>query len=279
MDRRFDFVFGLGSACLCSESLRQAGLQFASYPFDWVSGGDIRSRTDMVVGDFEGWLERDDFEYVGNPEAFGHDSYFNRRTGLLHPHDFAIGRPMAESYEDVRRKYDRRVSRLMERIRASRTVLVAWFVDPQDPRDVPEADIRYCIDGLSRKFPGVKFSLICLDYVKGLPLGARPDLRGDDFVKVACDYKSQSKDAKPFEIDMAPIQAVLSAYSAVDYRTASERRSHRKAERMREYGRFAAKGFLDYALTRMQFKVWKHLKKRLERRGMRLDGLSGGGMR
>ena len=48
-DYDYDFVFSLGQACTCSMTLRHAGLQFASFPLDWVSGGSLASRTALVA--------------------------------------------------------------------------------------------------------------------------------------------------------------------------------------------------------------------------------------
>ena len=40
--KTYDFIFGLGNACSCTQTLREADLQVLSFPFDWVilSGAD-----------------------------------------------------------------------------------------------------------------------------------------------------------------------------------------------------------------------------------------------
>ena len=39
--KAYDFIFGLGAGCSVSQSLRDAGLQFASYPLDWIAAPGI----------------------------------------------------------------------------------------------------------------------------------------------------------------------------------------------------------------------------------------------
>ena len=59
---RFDFVFALGSGCACSRMLRERGLQFASFPLDWVggisfavgAGGALRQTAGLIVSRRDG---------------------------------------------------------------------------------------------------------------------------------------------------------------------------------------------------------------------------------
>ena len=53
----FDFVFSLGAACLSTQSLRKADLQFASYPFDWLAGGNICKRAEIISSDFSSFMQ------------------------------------------------------------------------------------------------------------------------------------------------------------------------------------------------------------------------------
>lgn len=46
---KFDFVVGIGSACIASQALRDAGLQYASYPFD-ESYPAVKEKYDRRIG-------------------------------------------------------------------------------------------------------------------------------------------------------------------------------------------------------------------------------------
>ena len=49
----YDLVFSLGQLCACSQALRTANLQFASYPLDWVGGSPIEVCASLVASRFE----------------------------------------------------------------------------------------------------------------------------------------------------------------------------------------------------------------------------------
>ena len=51
--KEYDLAFSLGSSCGVSQALRAAGLQFASYPLDWLGSRDVRRVAKVVAGNFE----------------------------------------------------------------------------------------------------------------------------------------------------------------------------------------------------------------------------------
>ena len=126
---RYDLVFSLGAACACSVALRRAKLQFASFPLDWLALGTPLSRAKLVASHFEGWLEKDDFKYLGTNPVNGLGMFDNVRTGLKHLHDFADG-PIEKSYDTVRAKYARREARLYDLAEKSRRILCAYVSRP-----------------------------------------------------------------------------------------------------------------------------------------------------
>ena len=58
--KAYDLIFGLGAGCSVSQSLRDAGLQFASYPLDWIAAPGIMQGVEAIERGFEGWFERED---------------------------------------------------------------------------------------------------------------------------------------------------------------------------------------------------------------------------
>lgn len=149
---KFDFVVGIGSACIASQALRDAGLQYASYPFDWMSGPAFGQRIHTVCSGFEGWFRQEDLEFAGNPNGFTHDSYRNRATNAFYPHDFEIGRPFDESYPAVKEKYDRRIGRLYASIRRSKRVLLVWLENPADDDRPSDAEVQEARRDLARSW-------------------------------------------------------------------------------------------------------------------------------
>jgi len=269
--RRFDFICSLGSSCLCATSLRDAGLRLSSGPFDWVLGPSLKDRVKLIADDFAGWFEREDLEFIGNPEKFEHDSYANRRTGYTFPHEFDCGKPLDECYPAVRAKYDRRIARFYERIRASRRVLLVWLENPVVDDRPSDGDVAASLKVLAGKFPGVEVELLVVDRA---PDDTNGDgiVRMDGYWRVTCPYRRKAteggKDVRPWDIDTHPIQAVLSGFSVNDYRSAEARRRHVVESRQAKYAMLGAKGALGYAVARLQVRVCKLLLNRLRRKGV-----------
>lgn len=59
LDKKFDLIFSLGEDCACSSYLRRFNLQEYSYPFDWLTKADFSVRVDLLLNDFEGFLEKE----------------------------------------------------------------------------------------------------------------------------------------------------------------------------------------------------------------------------
>lgn len=90
-------------------------MRFASGPLDWLAGGSLHTRTQIITSDFEHFVEESDRELrerdCGHGIDFPHDCYYNTHNGLKHYHDFEKGIPLSETYPAVREKYNRRLAR------------------------------------------------------------------------------------------------------------------------------------------------------------------------
>lgn len=268
---RFDFVCSVGSSCLCATSLRDAGLRLSSGPFDWLLGPSLKDRVELIANDFAGWFERDDFEFLGNPEKFDHDSYMNRRTGYKFAHDFEIGKPFEKSFPEVRDKYARRIERFYGLIRASRRVLLVWLENPVDDDRPSDEDVAASLETLKRKFPGVKVEILVVDRAPDDTPGGELERR-DGYWRALCPYRRKATDmrgtVRPWDVDTRPIQSLLSNFETRDYRSAVARRGHDVASRRAKYAYFGARGPVGYAISRLQVKVCKLLLNRLRRKGV-----------
>jgi len=264
--RRYDFVLGIGGACCCSQALREAGLQFASLPFDWVACSDIRTRANLVRNDFADWLPKealvdDEFETT-NTGAIKR----NVRTGIVFPHDFHRNEPFDDEWPRVMAKYRRRIDRMTRLIAASRRVLVVW-IDAKVSPFASDDDAAYALGVFRAKWSAVAFDLLHLRHEDGRTLSNRTDGEADGVRTVAFDYRDRTL---PYWLaDHRMIGRWLRReYVAVDYRTSEEKAAGRKLAKAKRYARFRATGFFDYVRTKLEYKLFVHLRKRLERRGL-----------
>lgn len=251
--REYGFCFGIGSACSCSESLRAAGMQFLSFPFDWIAANDgIRPRADMIAEGFRGFVELEDLEVVPSPEWHGKEFVRNRRIGHVQNHDFPKGVPIVESYPAVKAKYDRRIARLERCIRKSGgKVLVVCIDAPNMERPTTADDCRYVLDRLSDKYPGAEFEMLLLNCEQGVRAESPREetLDGGRIMRLVFDYRDHSPGAEPYAVRLAEVASVLRARFMVrDYRTWGERRAEKGRKRASKMGRKGSVGWLRYRL-------------------------------
>ncbi len=275
---RFDFVYGLGSGCSCWRILRERGLQFASFPLDWVGrpgwrGGEgLRKVAGLVVGGFAHWFEVANLERFPALDSPRHDAYLDRASGLCYVHDFDKGDDLHVRYPEIAAKYARRIARFHARMAASRKVLLFWIADPRDAGEIAADDVRFAQEAFARRYPGVTFRFIVASCAPGLPPGRARVVRGDGFELHAFDYRVATEGDPTWEVRTEMFAPVFDRFACVDYRTRAEKRANAKRERAREYEKFKAKSWWELVASRLQYKIYCHFRRRLDRKGV-LKGL------
>lgn len=166
LSAKYDFVCSVGSDCGCAGHLVRNRLRRASYPFDWIGTwyDGIVGVARLVESDFDGLLLLENLRRDPNPprgaqDDHDHDYYHDVRMRIDTVHDFPVDVPPEEAYPGVREKYDRRISRFRETMRASRrTLLVYWTW-----RDCPSPDdVRRAAEIFRAKFPGRRIDVLAM---------------------------------------------------------------------------------------------------------------------
>ena len=166
LSAKYDFVCSIGSDCGCAGHLIRNRLRRASYPLDWVGTwyNGIISVARLVESNFSGFLQLENLRREPNPpraaqDDHDHDYYHDVGLCIDLAHDFPVDVPLEEAYPEVREKYDRRISRLYETMRASRrTLLVYWSW-----RDCPTSDNALRAAEIFRtKFPEGRIDLLVM---------------------------------------------------------------------------------------------------------------------
>lgn len=258
MRTAYDLVFGVGNACSCSQAIRAAELQFASFPFDWNVcriEDDLPVRAELLCNDFAHWLDKDDLKFISqNAERAEMDVYENQRTRFLFLHDFEWGVPLDVSYGPVREKYRRRIQRLMTMIRASRRVLVVRL-DRPDQR-VPTT-VEACSElrrRLAEHFVGVSFDVVLLSLERGRAFADRRVERPSaGVIRIAFDYTSAVPGAPAYLTASDLTGAALASVARIrDYRTPQERRDYELRRKRARWAKLGATTFWGYQLARIK---------------------------
>lgn len=125
--QKYDLIFGIGYNCNNSLGLRKCNLQIASYPFDWLDCSDFETNLNFILNDFKNFLNKDDLEKLPDLGNEINDRYRNNYSKLQFVHDFPVGEDFDVQYLKVKEKYDKRISRLQNKIQNSKRVLIVYF--------------------------------------------------------------------------------------------------------------------------------------------------------
>ena len=261
--KNYDFVFGLGRACACSQSLRLAGLQLLSLPWDWITydlqpqGPDLLLRVGVIGSGFKGWFEEEDIEFVRKNPASGKDLYKNRRNQIIYAHDFPPDVPMHESYPAIRAKYDRRAKRLLQLLADAKSDILAVYMDAPT---YPAADVETCREAqrrLQALYPHVKVDFLMFSLDRGRPFEERivEDL-GDGFTRVAFDFRDLRPGNPDHAVNHGLCATVMRGIASVrEYRTAAEIKAMNDRTRRIKMKEVGAGNAWEYFLIRRRMEL------------------------
>lgn len=265
MRKKYDLVLGLGMACSCSETLRRAGLQLLSFPYDWITiateapsdyVGDVTARVSEIVGGFANWLDPRTLTLALKDSQSGKDIYHDSRRNLVFNHDFIAGVPFADAHAQVAAKYQRRIDRLLALLASAKRVLIVRIDRPDLPVCTETSDALKALDILAAAYPAADFDFLQLSYEEGRPLKDMIVSReGDHFTRWTFDYKDHRPGVESHRIHVPEVGEYLAKRFAVrDYRTGVEKRAHNAARRKARYSRVGATSLWGYHWARFKTK-------------------------
>lgn len=208
--KKYDLIFGLGAACSCTQMLRKKGLQFSSYPFDWLFGSSFNKRIDMLTSDFVDFIRQEDLEYTGaNNGQSKHlcDIYYNKANDITFNHDFPANIPLNQSFSQVREKYMRRSRRLISQISSSRRILAVWLETPNCSDKLTDASVLLTgWQKLRSRFPNTEIDLL---YISNSQTTSE-EKPYPHICIIRTDYTRYG--AEPHVVNTRPLVKILSAY-------------------------------------------------------------------
>ena len=140
---RYRRVISLGYFCSTALELQRYGLRDGSYPLDW-NISPIEPTLSMIASGFHGFLELENLE----PQD---GRVYDSGSGIFVYNSFDLARPIPEQYDEVRRRYDRRIERFAQAI--TRPTLFVRYIDGPDEFDFLDANMDTVLDVLRRSNP------------------------------------------------------------------------------------------------------------------------------
>ena len=120
--RKYDLIVPLGNFCLPSHWLRESGLQFVSYPFDWVGTDDVAVFVKYLENHFQGFFPKDYLE-SNNTIVGTHVGYVDKKNKVLFFHCIDKDIPFDEAYTKANAMFGRRIERLYQNIAQAKKIL------------------------------------------------------------------------------------------------------------------------------------------------------------
>ena len=258
MRKSYDFIFGLGNACSCTQTLRAAGLQYLSFPFDWIimgGHGDLMRRISFIENEFEGWLEQKDLVKVRSYPEGNRDIYRNMSTDTIFNHEFKLNDDLTTHFPIIRAKYDRRIARFLSQLESSGTILVLRMDRPDQNIPTSPDECREALDRLRALYPRASIDMILLSMSDGV---AFPDRRvddlGDGLTQIAFDYRDTAPGRNPFSVRLDLTAAAIAPLARVkDYRTRREKADFRRLRRLKRWQKAGANSLFSYLLKKLRF--------------------------
>ena len=258
--KAYDFIFSLGASCAVSQSLRDNGLQFASFPFDWTGSPGLMAAVEMVENDFSGWFEREDLKLwdVRHEEGAVQRVYKNMRTNFGFPHEFTNAFTFEDGYEKTREKYDRRIARLFEELRGAKRAL-GVYLEIATRRRLPDESLADARSRLAAKFPGLSLDLV---YIFEDPDVPRPEVvsEGNGVTVVRAHY-GKFLDGRPMHtVDRSQIVPFIhERFTVSGHDIAAEKAQLDAAEKRRRKSHWG-KGRCEQWINRKLFKTYRRLQ-------------------
>lgn len=142
----YDLIYSIGTDCACSMYMLRHNLRTVAGPFDWLTHADFKTRIELILSDFDNFLECEDLKFLPkDPKIFNDtacDYYENIRNGFYYFHDFPANIPLKKSFQEVKNKYQRRIQRFLNNLKQPDKILLLWISN--NSKVAPEEALKLC---------------------------------------------------------------------------------------------------------------------------------------
>ncbi len=213
----YDFIFSLGAACSCTQALRLANFQHASYPFDWLCGSQLSTRVDLILNNFEHFIDLSSLSHVGKTISIKCDTYYNKDNDLTFNHDFLTEVPLPKMYPAVVEKYNRRITRLLDALYQARRILAVYIEAPHSSTCIKDDELISAVTKLQQKYPGKQIDLCYIAADTNLPrLASETTTLTPHILKITANYTSMQPTDPPHVADLVFLSHLLHQFYKLD---------------------------------------------------------------
>lgn len=206
--KKYDLIFSLGEACSCTQALRNCNLQLKSYPFDWLFGSSFSQRIDILLNDFDRFIDKKDLEFFYSERSIKCDAYKNTYNKLVFNHDFPANINVNESYDKIKEKYDRRITRLLKKIDEASSILIVYLETPDHKTIVDDEVLIECHKRLLDKYNNKDINILCISNDSTYKV----DKISQNIKRIYLNYKDAKNEKINFSVDFSILNKELAEY-------------------------------------------------------------------
>lgn len=214
---KYDFIFSLGEACSCSEALRKNDLQVVTNPFDWITGTTLEENVDILLNDFNNFMNFEDLEFANctnENKSDLCDVYKNKRNKIVFNHEIPAGVKLEDCFEKVKEKYNRRIKRLYEKIEKAQKVLIVYIEVPFNENKLKDnSRLVDALDKIKTKFPNTKIDFLYFTNDTSYePMKYKKEIINSEIVKIYGNYERLNDMLPIFYVNSKYFKAILKSY-------------------------------------------------------------------
>ena len=162
---KFDIIIPMGMYCASAQALRAVKKRSRSLPFDWIIPLSFEKAVSFIENDFKDFFNKEDLIRFREDNK-KHIGYKNKKTGLVFLHDFTIEDQFDTEYELIKEKYDRRIQRLYQTIKASKNILYIHIYDHKSDLKQTKEEAFIALEKLQKRYPDKNQHLCFIDLIK-----------------------------------------------------------------------------------------------------------------
>ena len=148
----YDRIIPLGDRCSCTQNLKHYGLRplGRKLPFDWLKNGGFKERIDILLNDFDDFLNQYRLKRVKyfKPEKWQFHRFYDTKTKLVFAHDFPKNMNFTDGFATVVRTYRERIERWRSYFAAREKILLVYMTDVR----VANRELCWAITELRKKY-------------------------------------------------------------------------------------------------------------------------------
>lgn len=159
----YDTIIPLGDRCICTQIIKHLNFRpiGQKLPFDWIKGGTLESRIELMLSNFENFLNPQYLQKIiyEKPSMRKYNRYYDTKTKLVFAHDFSKELPFQDALFQAMQTYVPKIKRLNTTLKTNKRILLIYMCKNKNSKSF----IRKSIKQIRKQNHNSKIDLFILE--------------------------------------------------------------------------------------------------------------------